>query len=117
MNNLRRSLVFLTICASPLALLPITTAALTTIDGRGKAFHTHSISGFVVNADQDRRNITLRWDHKWTNKHATNRTQSNQASFRVAEGLVFKNGSWSNIVKGAKLRIIGDGDLVDRIEC
>jgi hypothetical protein len=35
-------------------------------DGRAKAFHAHSISGFVIKADQDRRNITLRWDHKWT---------------------------------------------------
>jgi hypothetical protein len=116
MNKLQKSLAVVTLFASLLALLPITTAALTTIDGRGKGFHTHSISGFVVNADQDRRNITLRWDHKWTNKRGANRTQSYQASFKVAEGVVFKNGSWSNIVKGAKVRIIGDGNLVEQIE-
>jgi hypothetical protein len=37
-------------------------------------------------------------------------------SFAIAEGVVIKNGSWSNIVKGAKVRLIGDGDLVDTIK-
>lgn len=116
MNNLRRSLAVVALSVPMLAFLPLNTAALTTVNGNGKAVHSQSLSGSVINADQGRHSITLSWWHKWTNKHGTNRTESLQASFKVADGVVFKNGSWSNIVKGVKVVITGQGDLVEQIE-
>ena len=116
MNNLQRKFVVLTLCAAALTLLPTTTAALTIILATGKARHVHSVSGFVVHVDQDRRSITLHWFREWIASYMAHITESNQAFFRVAEGVVVKNGSWSNLVKGAKVRLIGEGNLVDKIK-
>jgi hypothetical protein len=76
----------------------------------------HRVSGVVVQVDQARRKITLHWRSTWKASWAAFITESNVESFTIAEGVVIKNGSWSNIVKGAKVRLIGDGDPVDIIE-
>jgi hypothetical protein len=115
-NHLQRNLAITTLCATACTLLPIAAQALSAIDSNGRAVHIHSVPGVVVHVDQARRKITLQWFSMWKASWGPFITESHMESFAIAEGVVIKNGSWSNIVKGAKVRLIGDGDLVDTIK-
>ena len=99
-----------------LTSLPIATPALSGIDGMGRALHTHRVSGVVVQVDQARRKITLHWLSTWKASWAAFITESTVESFTISEGVVIKNGSWSNIVKGAKAQLTAGGHLADEIE-
>jgi hypothetical protein len=116
MNDFQKNLAVLILCATALGSPPVTTVALTRIADNGNVVQMHSISGFVVDVAQDRRSITLHWLREHTRvSDAAIVTNSCQQSFRVADAVVFKSGSWSNVVKGAKVRLIGDGELVEQI--
>jgi tetratricopeptide (TPR) repeat protein len=73
------------------------------------------ISGRVTHVDQNRRSFTVHWQLKGLLK-MEHYYPSYEETYRVTEGTVYKNGSWTNIKNGTYVRITGHSDVADTVE-
>jgi len=113
---MQKNVAILALCVAVLTLLQKTAFAIAFTNRSGHVIERDSISGVVVHVDNDQRSFTLRWVRIVKMPWAAYDTQSNQETYRISEEIVYKNGSWANMGKGAKVRIRGRGFVVESIE-
>jgi hypothetical protein len=113
---MQKNLAIPALCVAVLTLLPKTAFAIAFTNSNGLVVERDSISGVVVHADKDQRGFTLHWVRIYKRSWAAFDTVSYQETYRISEEIVYKNGSWANMVKGAKVRIRGHGLVVESIE-
>jgi hypothetical protein len=114
-TNMRKTLTMLTLAVAMLAAQPAIAPALTINDTWGHAAERKSLRGTIVQVDQNRRAFVLHWFTKPSGKPGTNPV-SYQQTFRVTAQTVYKNGSWTNMVPGAVVRIRGHADVLDTVK-
>ena len=73
----------------------------------GATQRADQISGIVGGVNQSRHSFSLRW---------TTGGSSYEQTFVVGPGTVFKHGSWTDLKKGAQIKIEGKSDTVDTVE-
>jgi hypothetical protein len=113
---MQKNVAILALCVAVLTLLPKPAFAIAFTNWNGKVIERDSISGVVVHVDKDQRSFALHWGRIIKTSFAAYKTHSYQETYRISEEIVYKNGSWANMVRGAKVRIRGRGFLVESIE-
>jgi hypothetical protein len=91
---------------------------LTYYGSKGNAKFSDHIRGTISYVDRNKRFFRIHWSG--VNKNPGGRWGSsgwsNEATFRVTDQTVYKNGSWDDMKKGVQVRIAGQsGDVVDRV--
>jgi len=81
----------------------------------GTTVEVKSLYGTVTHVDQNRRSFTLQWQLKGL-LPMEHFYPSYEDTYRVTEGTVYKNGSWTNIKNGTYVRITGHSDVADTVE-
>jgi tetratricopeptide (TPR) repeat protein len=106
-----------TLVAAALLLLGSSTTApaITVLGWNGSPFEMRYISGRLTHVDQDRHSFTLEWKGPVPTKMEYFQLSFEQ-TYRVADGTVYKNGSWADMKNGAHVRITGHSNVADSLE-
>jgi hypothetical protein len=105
MRRINSILSFITVALLLWPTLPV--RALTYRNSMGATQHADQISGIVDAVNQSRHSFSLRW---------TSDGSSYEQTFVVAPTTGFKNGSWTDMKKGAHVKIAGRSDTVETVE-
>jgi hypothetical protein len=81
----------------------------------GKVVELGSLSGVVSHVNLNKHTFTLKWQHKG-NLAMEHYYPSYQQEYRVTDGTVYKNGAWTTLQNGARIRIVGHSFVATEVQ-
>lgn len=81
----------------------------------GKVVELGSLSGVVSRVNLNKHTFTLKWQHKG-NLPMEHYYPSYQQEYRVTDGTVYRNGTWTKLQNGARVRISGRSLVASEVE-
>jgi hypothetical protein len=81
----------------------------------GKVVELGSLSGVVSHVNLSKHSFTLKWQHKG-NLPMEHFYPSYQQEYQVTDVTMYKNGSWTKLQNGARVRISGRSFVASEVE-